>query len=232
MNNGQDVLKFKYDLLCQFDKKASFLVKKGLMFIAESSWKQYRSSNEYKEVFVTGAKYLHRGYYCPSPVRHIIIRNSRRGKVLMYPTNRSKISHKYYFDQNGKLMIVKATLPNGREKTEYLQYEGNIIYGFAFDDWGTLVGLSEEQYESGLIRQYYCVSCYINPKEYIDLGITEVQYEAYSYKEEGLLDVEFYFTPGWIGLTDKRDEIDAIVRGNQYSCVCKIEDGSPSWQTR
>ena len=151
-------------------------------------------------------------------IRELIIDNVRRGRILKHPTVRSNITHRYFFDEHDCLRIVKAKLPNSKEKTEYILYEGNTVYGFAFDDWGTLVALSEEQYVDGILTQYMVASCYINPENGTGRELTHMLYEEYGDITDGRATVQSYeINPDIVGL-ELPNIWDAIVQGKQYSC--------------
>lgn len=209
----------KSELLFYCEEKGKELLAMGLKFASKKSWLQYPAPETLKEILVTGARYLHRGYYCPSPVRHEIIANSRRGRILLRPTSRSKISHRYYLDTNGRLLIAQSILPNDTTKTEYLVYMGDKIIGFAFDAWDTLVGLSEEVYENGAIKSYFCASCFNHETDGFNMGITEIYWEAYRYIGDDHLDADFYYIYPGIGELAEEADLTAGVRGNTYQFI-------------
>lgn len=218
MDNEHQSVNRKLRIFQQSKEKSECLLAEGMRFASEECWKQYPPAESLTEVLVTGARYLHRGYYCPSPVRHKIISNSRRGRILCRPTSRSKISHYYYFGPTGKLLIAKSVLPNGSMKTEYLVYLENKILGFAFDEWNTLVGLSEELYKDGRIINYFCASCFEHEADNLHMGITEMNWEEYRYLGEDGLEAGVYFiTFPMIEITET--DIDTLLHGGQYRFI-------------
>ena len=219
MSNFMPGDKYKEYLLTTCQEVGATLLKKGLAFAADKQAQIGYDAKATKEVVVANARYLHRGFFCPSPVQDLIVNNARRGKIIARPTERSRISHRYLFDTSGQLLIAKALLPNGTYKTEYLVYEHNSVYGFAFDAWGTLVGLSEEQYENGKLKNYFCASCFNHEGDNIDLGITNMHYEAYHYDEIGLHDVEFYFITPPVMMHNGCENIDELMQGSRYRFV-------------
>lgn len=215
MDDEHQSVSHKLRIFQQSKAKAEYLLAEGSHFAANECWKQYPPAELLTEILVTGARYLHRGYYCPSPVRHKIISNSRRGRILCRPTSRSKISHHYYFGPDGKLLIAKSILPNGSFKTEYLVYSENKILGFAFDAWGTLVGLSEELYKDGRIINYFCASCFEHEADNLHIGITEMAWEEYLYIGEDSIEAGVYFTT-FPMLDIEETYIDTLLHGGQY----------------
>ncbi len=201
--------------LCK--EKGKNLVNIGLEFTKKDMMQKYNSFDFLREEFAANARYLHRGYYCPSPIWDSILDNSSRGKILKCPQKTSKISHRYFYDSCNKLRIVESTLPGGRKKREYLIYDKNAIYGVAFDEWGTLVGASEEVYNQGKIETYFSASCYVNFEDRIDWGITSIHYEKYYYKEQQLIEADCYYTSFWLDDEDfSLTELDSFICGARY----------------
>lgn len=216
MNQFMSERQHKEYLLTICQEVGATLLKKGLAFAADKRTQIRYESEIAKEVIVANARYLHRGFFCPSPVQDLIVNNARRGRIITRPTARTRISHHYLYDKNGQLLIARAVLPNGTYKTEYLVYEQNSVYGFSFDAWGTLVGLSEERYEGGSINKYFCASCFNHEDHNIDFGITNMHYEAYLYDEVGLRDVDFYYVSPLDKTLDGHENIDMLIHGNRY----------------
>lgn len=116
MEYKNELLNFKYRLLLDCEKHGLELLEKGLAFDSAKRQQNYPPREELREVCAVGARYLHRGYYCPSPFRDILISNARRGRLLKRPTSRSTPSHRYFFDSDNKMMIAESTLSKGRKK--------------------------------------------------------------------------------------------------------------------
>ena len=199
--------------------KGQILLGLGLDFFAKGKLEEYNNIQIFREEVAVNARFLHRGYYCPSPVQEFIVSNSRRGKLLLRPTNRSRISHRYAYDLDDRLVVVEATLPDGTKKLEYLVYGDGIRYGFAFDSWGSLVGVSEEVFDGDKLVSYFCGSCYNHVADGIDFGITTAHYEKYYYDADGLKDVDYYFTNLWCDSVDSPDDVDIIIQGGKYRFV-------------
>lgn len=201
--------------------KSEALLRKGLDFAANNMPAVYQQKLPFRVELVTNARYLHRGFYCPSLIRDYFLGNARRGRIIKRPTNRTSYSHKYIFNQDGKLQIVESVLPGGKgHKYEYLVHRGNTIWGFAFDSYGALVGLSEENYTNGRLNDYFCASCYVHKKDGLDFGITEMFLEEYDCDENGLYDVTLYHVSPYVEQIENDEELDALIEFSQYRFTC------------
>lgn len=132
---------------------------------------------------------LRRGFYCPSPVIELIVRNIHRGRILKRITSRSNPTHEYGFSASGKLLWC-TTLRNGAVSfTEYLSYENNRVYGFMFDAYGRLCTLTEEIYENDKIVSYsHCLCLTFDTV----VRCASLEREDYFYDAEGLCCCEWY----------------------------------------
>ena len=173
------------------DKTGKLLLEKGADFYYSGKINEYNNKLGQQQELAVGCKYLHRGYYCPSPIREFVIVNAKRGRLLKHPTSRSKITHFYHYGTDGRLVIAESVVPSGM-KREYLVYEDDHIYGLAFDLYGGLVGVSQETYANGKLQSYFCASCYNSFQDKIFLDITESFYEEYTYVDDKLDEVAFY----------------------------------------
>lgn len=212
MNNTEE--KIRIWRICF--QKGAMLIDKGLEFYEKGQLKDTKQIPILKEEYAIGSRYLHRGYYCPSKVKHIIVDNARKGKIISRVTTGSKITHKYLFDTEGRLIIAVSILPDKKRKYEYLVYEDNSIFGFAFDEWDALVGVSEEKYDQDEIISYFCASCYIHKADKIDMGITNIHYEEYKATNEEQCEVKYYFTNFWIDSIEQPEDADATIHGGYY----------------
>lgn len=120
---------------------------------------QYHAETVRKE-FASGSS-LHRGFYCPSPVFDIVVGNAKRGKLLKKVTARSKPSHEYDFDAEGRLLRCRTRSHSDGSivSTEYLVYESDMRYGLCFDAQNRLLNISEEAYHDGRLVHYYLAFC-------------------------------------------------------------------------
>ena len=152
---------------------------------------QYQIKPCSREEYGAGSRYMPRGYYCPSTVLDQIITNAKRGKILKHITQRSKPTHRFVFDDAGKLIIAETKAPFP-ETTEYIVYEQNRILGFSFDASNKITALSEETYEQGLLKEYYFATV-----SYYGDSIDQAFYESYHYIDGELNNVEHISMPIW-----------------------------------
>lgn len=217
MNYTKHVIELKRHAFRTCYSKGKMLLKEGLEFAANRMPEEYQQRQPFRVELVANARYLHRGFYCPSLVRDYFLGNARRGRIIKRPTNRTVYSHKYTFGQDGKLQIVESVLPRNKgSKYEYLVYEENTVFGFAFDSYGALVGLSEENYINGRLKDYFCASCYVHKKDGLNFGITEMLYEEYDCDEIGLYDVTLYHISPYIEQIENDEEVDTLIGLSQY----------------
>lgn len=144
-----------------------------------------------KEEFAINSKYLHRGYYCPSPALEYIVTNMRRGKIAKRITKASRITNRYIFDTENKIRIAETFYPNGSTKTEHIIHEGDTVYGFTFDSYKHISEISIEQFWNGRIESYFWACCWYE----FSTGcyrVSHMAYETYFYKKEGFFDMELY----------------------------------------
>lgn len=200
-------------------QKGNSLINKGLAFYAAGEPKRYQSIDILREELAVNARYLHRGFYCPSPIQDVIVKNSSRGKILLRQTKKSKITHQYFYNLDNQLIISESNLPNGKKKREYLVYDNNVVYGYAFDSWGTLIGVSEEVYKEDRLQSYFCASCFNHEADHLDFGITNIHYEIYHYDGAVLHDAEYYFSNFWSDELKSPEEANALIQGNRYGVV-------------
>lgn len=144
-----------------------------------------------KKEFAIGSRYMHRGFYCPSPSMEYTITNMRRGRIAKRIDKRSRPTNSYLFDAEGTLRAVETFYINGSIQTEYLFYEEAFVFGVSYDDEGHISEISIEQYEESQIKEYLWACCYYNYSENTHL-ISHMVYETYHYDNKGYLDVEFY----------------------------------------
>lgn len=133
-----------------------------------------------KEEYALGAKYLHRGPYCPSPVHDKLVIGIRRGRIAKRMTKASRPTNRYEFDLEGKLRLAETIYPNGHVSTEFLFYEENVVFGLTYGGGDKLTALSVERYSEGRLGSYVLVDCYRSGSE-VDYVISKVAYERYHY---------------------------------------------------
>jgi hypothetical protein len=73
--------------------------------------------------------YMERGYYHPSPTQDLVIRGTKRGRLLKLQDDPAKADILFGFDQGGRLIFVKRNVNTKYEEHELLFYEGNRVVG-------------------------------------------------------------------------------------------------------
>lgn len=131
-------------------------------------------------------RYMHRGFYCPSPVYDLVIGNARRGNILKRPNSRSKPTHIYGFDSCDRLLWSRD---NELNFTEYLLYEDNAIYGIIVDDDGVLHTLTEEIYQNSRLTVYHIANFFHRTSEF---SCDDLYGEYYEHDEIGLCAAQIY----------------------------------------
>lgn len=106
---------------------------------------------------------IHRGWYCPSPIRDLVIGGINRGKLLKRMPQRGKpADHEYGFDAGGQLIIVDgpySDLHSGPYYREVILDDGMRTVGLrigvglhgAYDE---LCGISLCTYKNDKIKEY------------------------------------------------------------------------------
>jgi len=145
--------------------------------------KELRENNRKEivtEIHAAGGETIHRGYYCPSPVRDIIENECNRGKLLKSLTTRCKPTYKYCYNSKKELILVDQ-LYAPRETCEILLLQGKIETGITFTEGFGVCAISECTYQNGQIMSYVYAL-------YDSLGGCVVEYrkEEYTYSTIGL----------------------------------------------
>ena len=91
---------------------------------------EYQSCVPQKEELAANSCYMHRGYYCPSPILDQVLTNAKRGKLLKHPTKRSHITNRYCYDGNGDLYLAEYISDHLVLYREYVVRDGDVRYGF------------------------------------------------------------------------------------------------------
>ena len=150
--------------------------------------KESSDTNTVRREFASQSRYLHRGFYCPSPVLDKIIGNAKRGRILKRITSASKPTHEYGFDAAGRLLWCTSFDRGAVLTTEYLIYDEGNVYGITFNTFG-LEAITEEVYEGGRLVRYLRCLCtdFDNAVEY-----SQLECELYSYEENRLCGCEWH----------------------------------------
>lgn len=139
--------------------------------------------------YATGGQTLHRGLYCPSPIRDIVIGNSRRGKLYKTRPRTRKPSFTYGFDGQGKLVTTESD-SYGKE---LILYTGGASVGVSFtshDPYGSSVeaiSLCEYDMDGKILLYLLCTCCLGKP-----LMMYQYELEQYHYDENGLIRADCY----------------------------------------
>lgn len=146
-------------------------------------------TNTVRREFASQSRYLHRGFYCPSPVLDKIIGNAKRGRILKRITSASKPTHEYGFDASGRLLWCTSFDGGIILSTEYLIYDQRAVYGITFNTYGDLEAVTEEIYEDGkLVRYLHCLCTAFH--EVVEC--TQLECEHYSYEENRLCGCQWH----------------------------------------
>lgn len=173
----------------QYKGKTHELLKIGESFVMSQGVVSHRSIIRGKEELGTNSRNLHRGVYCPSPVLDILITNSKRGKILIRPTEKSNITNRYVYDTSDKLIFIDNFIDDKTVSSEYLIYHDNIIYGITIGMSGRLISVSEEQYSKDRIESYICA--FYSGEEH-QMCCHQMDCEKYYYDKYGLMDWDYY----------------------------------------
>ena len=212
-----DTKQKKFEIWKFSHKKRDFLIKQGLDFRTQNQAVNYRELAVFRKETAVTSRYLHRGYYCPSPIQDIIVDNARRGKILKRETKRSKPTHRYYFNTKDQLLIAETILCDGSIQTEYLVYCKDAIYGYTYDSKNNLIGVSEECYKDDRIQRYFRASCFNDEVRQWYNSITCIDYEMYQYNDSELSEADFYFATRWNNTLDSKEAADRLFAGGHYS---------------
>lgn len=155
-----------------------------------------------REEYAIQSRYMHRGFYCPSPVIEHHITNVRRGRIAKRLTSSAKPTNRYLFDAENKLRLAETFYPNGSVKSEYIFHENNVIYGIVYPSIGRSGEISIEQYEEGQIISYLWALWRESPNDG-SLIVSRVTYETYCYDDDRYIVAEWYDIAGNLGVYHK-----------------------------
>ena len=164
----------------------------ALDFLNKQQNLEYHSRIPAREELAVNSRYLHRGFYCPSPIFDQITTNAKRGKLLKHPTKRSKITNRYCFDENGKLYLVEYISNHQLQYREYILQIGDVRYGFVFNIDGVLGGISAEIFYNHTLQSYMWATCYNSSSTGEDWQTKYVRYETHKYENRKLSCVNFH----------------------------------------
>lgn len=196
-------------LYIQNQAKALELLRLGEAFL-EGGVVEHRSIPCERVEFCANSRYLHRGFYCPSPVLDLLVTNTRRGRILKRPTGRSNITNRYVYDTSGKLIFTDNYINGKMVSSEYLLYYENMVCGITIGISGRIICVSEELYANSRIESYLCAY-------YSGTGESTICYkmdcENYQYDEYGLADLDYWY----ISFECEQAKVDGFIQHNRYS---------------
>ncbi len=167
-------------------KEAEQLYQAGQKFLRENQMAAYQEATVHHEEYAVQCKYIHRGYYCPSPVVELIVGRIKRGKLLKRRTARSRIAYRYVFCDSKRIHYVERFCENGTRIPEYLVYDGDCVYGFTVED-GKLTEITKEIYENGRIVRFLYLLPFVRENKF---EIMEFRQECYFYDDLGIAECE------------------------------------------
>lgn len=127
---------------------------------------------------------IHRGYYCPSPVRDIIIGRTKRGVLRTKPGEKEK-THVYGFNSEDRLVYVEHPWKARECIFRSDDKEFSVVYETSLGGRTQIAMVCECDYEQGKLQRYteYQVSPYHWVMDFIR--------EEYAYSPSGLSSAVF-----------------------------------------
>lgn len=159
------------------------------------------SASVVRQEVSTGGESHSRGYYSPSPVIDLVVGNYKRGKLLVRPSKRSKISFTYGFDADDRLRLVTRHLYDlGRASQEVLIYEGDRVFGLTADRFGKsepldITTFTVENYAEGKLISFSQLHVHgLREITSFDRLVENALYykEEYTYDEKGIRTCDLY----------------------------------------
>lgn len=140
-----------------------------------------------RDEYCLKARYLHRGFYCPSLILEHVVDNMKRGRLAKRMTSRTKPTNGYFYDRDDIMRMTETYYPNGAFTTEYLFYEDNIVYGITCESNYHISMISVEEYAGDRIQSYLLA--------YYSEGSSgkpwQMEFESYLYGD-GCLEAQWY----------------------------------------
>lgn len=141
--------------------------------------------------FSSGGELIHRGYYCPSPIRDIVVRNISRGKLLKQLTKRSRPSYRYCYNASDELIMVDILHNNTPKSSELIARQKQTEISFACaEDFG-IQFVSSCAFENDKIISYVFATVLSDDTASGNISSHLVR-EDYTYTTEGLQTVDMY----------------------------------------
>lgn len=146
----------EYQQSCRhFSTECDRLAEIGLSLLGRiDQLRQTCETDTVRREYASGCKYLHRGFYAPSPVIHLMVVGIKRGRLLKRMTAKANPAFEYGFNAEGLLLWCKQLRNRKVTYTEFLVYEENAVRGITIDNFGNLQTVTEEIWENGRIITY------------------------------------------------------------------------------
>ena len=126
---------------------------------------------------------LHRGFYCPSPVRDLVVDNEIRGSLLAAAPEDGFV---YTLNDKGALVLCEEYRKGNLQQREFLLRDRELVYGFSWLPSGELVNMSRERYENGKLVEYVYAGCdpedaqcFVEDYHYDALGLESSEHCCY-----------------------------------------------------
>lgn len=197
----------------------------ALTFARETKCFEYQNRIPAKEELAVNSRYMHRGYYCPSPIFDQIVTNARRGKILKRPTKRSNITNRYCFDENLKLYLVEYILNQKVQSREYIVQLDDVQYGFVFSASGVFGGISIETFCQDKLQSYMWARCHNASSIDEDWQTDYVRYETYEYDGQELICVNFHHVALIEEEYHQSSDATSLVDLHKYFATEFVKDG-------
>lgn len=217
------------DLCLHYQAESQRLIALAQGFLSEN--KELLTDMEQQAIrreYASGSD-LHRGFYCPCPVFELIVGNSHRGKLLKRLTSRSRPTHEYGFDADGRLLWAKRFHEGNPVFTEFLQYREDRRYGFTLDASQELRTVTEEVFREGHLTRYTnCLTVQIGDT----LRCVELNSYGYTYVDQSLIrydwdhfviprSMETVSVPGIPEVFDSCSALPPMLRHSRYHFNCE-----------
>lgn len=140
--------------------------------------------------YARGGTNNHRGYYCPSPIRDIVIGNCHRGYLYKTHPRTRQPSFIYGFNAQGELVTTESESCG----KEFILYINHATIGISYtisEEYGLWIGTITlcEYNEVGQILLYLVASCPVDGP----LLMRQYELELYHYGSEGLETADWYY---------------------------------------
>ena len=162
--------------------------------------------NVFRHEYAKGGQSLHRGFYSPS-AQDMVVSGCNRGKLLKRQPKNNNYDYEYLFDKNDKLICSKTYSdffgPFEVVEIELFEYKPDNVFSFYFNTkWDNiLIGITECQYENGVLTEYATAKFYF----YESSSCDEMEVERFFYENNLMKSFCHYiYTPSLPLLTQNK----------------------------